>query len=611
MSGLPYIEGRKRNYYSYENFDIIAVGGFSRAINVWRRKVLELPEVRLGLSRAITSSKVPFSAMWSPTFVPKPKDWPEQCRVVGTFTDKPKPENRKKFFDESQFAELSSWIAEGPPPFFLGFGSMVIEDTDGLADMIKKAVVRADCRIVVQSSWSKIDVSGEPRCNMVGPCPHDWLLPQTAGVIHHGGAGTTAAGLRFGLPTFICPFFADQFMWAAMTKRAGVGPEPCPVDDLTEDILTERLLELSSPELKSKAEWMAEQMAKEDGIQGGLDHFLSSIPRDNAYCDVSILLGEHGVAYVRLTGSGLKVSAEIGSLLTLKTHAETQTRALSFIRAPLQELWDLQKHWTRSQRYGSFQMQKHAVMRYAIGRVESVGHGCFTGWAGFLQSVFRSPFQVYFKPDRYARTHGAFGCLWGLLVSPLFVVWFCFYAFIVLFDRIGVGVMNGCFGTHMLYCIDRMSYYRVHSVVDVRPELQALAAQGLSRERKKELFRGLDMALQARMVWKAADPQFPDDSWHYRVVKAADLISVVPRLKGHALKLSDRELATVVGRLEEMGTATLSFSRFCALLRQDVIAKRPRSERPSRGSMRNYKQISLAEIFLTEDEAEHLTSNAY
>lgn len=605
MSGLPYIEGRRRNYTSYESFDMIAVGGFARAINVWRRKTLELPEVSLGLTTAITSSKIPFSAMWSPSFVPKPKDWPNQCRVVGTFVLKPKKANT--IFDQSEFSELSEWIAAGPTPFFLGFGSMVIEDTGGLSAMIKKAVVRADCRIIVQSSWSKIDVTGEPRCKNVGPCPHDWLLPQTKGVIHHGGAGTTAAGLRHGLPTLVVPFFADQHMWAAMVQRAGVGPAPCRIDDLTEDVLVDRLIDLQKPEYKSKAEWMAEQMAKEDGIQGGLDHFLSSLPRDNTFCDVSILLGEPCFARIRLTGSGLKVSTEVASLLTLKTHPDATKQPSRFLVGPFKDLWALIQHWKRSQRYGSFQMQNHAVMTYAISRIESVGHGCYAGWVGLLVNIILSPFQLFFKPDRFARSHGAFGCLWGLLVSPVFIVRLCLYGVIVLFDRIIVGIANGCCGTHLLTVIDRSSYYHIHSAADLGPELQALAAKGLSKTRKKELFRGLDMALAARNVWKEGDPEYLENSWHYQVVKASDLIPLVSELKNSHMECTDREIATLQRRLEETGNAILSFSRFCALIREDVISKRPRDKRPSRESRRD-RQISLAEIFLTEDEVEHLSS---
>ena len=298
MSGLPIVDGKIENYNSYEKFDRIMSAGFYVDLNRWRRKTLELPEVQYGLSNAITRSQIPFSAMWSPSFVPKPADWPKQCKVVGTFVTDQKS---SPAFDVSEFAELSEWLAAGPSPIFLGFGSMVIEDTKRLAEMIKSTVEGADCRMVVQSSWSKIDVSGEPRCMNVGPCPHDWLLPQTCAVVHHGGAGTTAAGLRFGLPTLVCPFFGDQFLWGAMVYRAGVGPEPCPIGDLTEEILTKKLIELRSPEIKSKAIWTAERMAEEDGIQGGLEHFLTSLPRDNMvssfhrllFCSVVSVVNSH------------------------------------------------------------------------------------------------------------------------------------------------------------------------------------------------------------------------------------------------------------------------------------------------------------------------------
>eukprot|EP00985_Skeletonema_marinoi_P012765 scaffold6250_cov170-Skeletonema_marinoi.AAC.1 len=115
-------------------------------------------------------------------------------------------------------------------------------------------------RIVVQSSWSKMDVEtdcagpeGELLCHNVGPVSHDWLLPQCCAVIHHGGAGTTAAGLRYGLPTLVCPFFGDQYMWGEMVHRAEVGPKPCPVTKLTKDILVEKLRELTDPKTKEAA----------------------------------------------------------------------------------------------------------------------------------------------------------------------------------------------------------------------------------------------------------------------------------------------------------------------------------------------------------------------
>ena len=100
--------------------------------------------------------------------------------------------------------------------------------------------------MIVQSNWSKITVGASPLCFDVGPCPHDWLLPQVAAVVHHGGAGTTAAGLRYGKPTLVCPFFGDQFMWGEMVRRAGAGPPPCPIGKLTVESLAARFRELRS-----------------------------------------------------------------------------------------------------------------------------------------------------------------------------------------------------------------------------------------------------------------------------------------------------------------------------------------------------------------------------
>ena len=130
----------------------------------------------------LNQGQVPFTYMWSPTFVPKPADWPSWCVVAGTYSLK----QGGKSFDASKFEALSAWLRSGPPPIFVGFGSMVIKQPEELASMIVEAARRAQRRVLVQSGWSKIDVSettsngddGQPLCFNVGPAPHDWLLPQ-------------------------------------------------------------------------------------------------------------------------------------------------------------------------------------------------------------------------------------------------------------------------------------------------------------------------------------------------------------------------------------------------------------------------------------------------
>jgi sterol 3beta-glucosyltransferase len=200
---------------------------FCNDINNWRARTLRLPRiysVEAGMN-PIARCRVPFSAMWSPAFVPKPADWPDQCEVVGTFVLDGNSTN--PHHDLTPFKEHEEWLAAGEKPIFIGFGSMLVDKPEVLEKIIKEAAVTAHRRVIVQSSWTKLDVE-IPDCDLlknIGPCPHDWLLSHCCAVVHHGGAGTVAAGLRAGLPTMVCPFFADQFMWGHFVQLAGVGPE--------------------------------------------------------------------------------------------------------------------------------------------------------------------------------------------------------------------------------------------------------------------------------------------------------------------------------------------------------------------------------------------------
>jgi hypothetical protein len=446
----------------------------------------------------------------------------------------------------------------------------------------------------------------------VGPCPHDWLLPKCSAVVHHGGAGTTAAGLRFGLPTLVCPFFGDQFMWGEMVRRAGVGPAPCPVEELTDEILATKLSEMLSLEIKNKAKLMSEQMAQEDGILGGLDHFLSSLPRDNMFCDVSLLLGETKLAKVHLEGSSLKVSLEVASLLILDKQGNFTNQPESRAR-PLVDLGKLYEHWQRSKRYGSFQMTTHAVMNYAIGRVETFAQGCWVGWIGWFLNALRSPCQLFTKPDKYARSHGAFGCLWGLLVAPFFIVMYVLYAFVILVDRIVTGTCNGCFQKQYLYFWDTSSLHHVHSKANVLVKVESMAQEGLRKSRKKELFRGLEMAVAARNLFDRASPKFPPEHWHFQVVAAGVVKQFVPTLEDSYLKFSPGETSLLEHELDLLGEGTaLSFSRLCSMLRQIITNRSEETERlqEKQIKMRSASRApSMAELFLTDEEMEHLTTN--
>jgi len=590
MAGLSFVKERKRNVQSYAVFEALAWATFGRTINSWRHKALHLPHVFLvnGVSNAIVNSHIPFSAMWSPHFVPKPNDWPKQCRVVGTFFSP----RTKVQIDKNLFAEAIAWLENGPKPVFIGFGSMVIKDTTKLATVISEAANQSGCRVIVQSSWSKLEVSGESNCFSIGPCPHDWLLPLCSAVVHHGGAGTTAAGLRFGLPTLVCPFFADQFMWAEMVHRAGVGPSPCPVNKLTTQILAQKLKELKNPEIQAKAQALSQEMDPEDGIHRGLIHFLNDLPKENMLCDVSLLMGEHKMARYTLKRSRVKVCMEIAALLRAELEADLSIRDIagSFRRAVSVAGKSLK-----------YQMVRHSVTTYALGKVLTISAGCRTGWVALILYVLRSPFQVYFKSDRCARHHGALGCLLGLMMSPFFVFWLVFRSLHICIDRILTGCVNGCYGTSKLHVCDPLQQSFVPETNGLWKQLKAVPK--CTPGRSRELLAFLDIAIAARAIFLYAGPDFPEDHGHYKIAKLHKLLESLRR-NIFDLKLTEQEESLLFGYMGDFPPdAGISFSRFIFLIHQ---AYRERSVRRVQRKDFDRDEMtrppSFAAVYLSDDQ---------
>ena len=107
--------------------------------------------------------------------------------------------------------DLDAFLRSGPPPVYIGFGSIVIEDPERLTAILLEAVRMAGVRAIISRGWSKLGGSSPSTRDVfyLGDCPHEWLFPRVVAVIHHGGAGTTACGLRYGRPTSIVPFFGE------------------------------------------------------------------------------------------------------------------------------------------------------------------------------------------------------------------------------------------------------------------------------------------------------------------------------------------------------------------------------------------------------------------
>eukprot|EP01042_Synura_sphagnicola_P006875 gene6875-8800_t len=146
---------------------------------------------------------------------------------------------------------------------------------------------------------------------MLGAAPHGWLFQHVAAVVHHGGAGTTSAGLRAGKPTFVTPFFGDQHFWGEMVRRADVGPPPCPVQNLTVAKMVEALTILLSPDIVSNAKRFGEKLSREDGVTGAVEAFYRHLPVMAMVCDVALLMGESRLAVVTCATCGLKMCKDV------------------------------------------------------------------------------------------------------------------------------------------------------------------------------------------------------------------------------------------------------------------------------------------------------------
>ncbi|MFJ5588946.1 glycosyltransferase [Streptomyces noursei] len=195
---------------------------------------------------------------FSPLVVPRPADWPSQVEVAGYWWPA-RPHGWRPP------AELVDFLQAGPPPVFIGFGSMAPGQGERLGELVMAAVARTGMRAVVQAAWAGLGAVGDDIL-AIGDLPHDWLFPRTAAVVHHAGAGTTAAGLRAGVPAVPVPVMADQPFWAARLHQLGVAARPLPFHELTAEALGAAITAcVTEPALRQRAAELARRIAAEDG----------------------------------------------------------------------------------------------------------------------------------------------------------------------------------------------------------------------------------------------------------------------------------------------------------------------------------------------------------
>ncbi|MFI7246467.1 glycosyltransferase [Streptomyces qinglanensis] len=197
---------------------------------------------------------------FSPAVVPRPSDWRRGMDVVGYWWP-PEPPGWEPP------PRLRDFLASGPPPVYVGFGSMSPGDPDRLGHLVARALRRAGVRGVVHSGWSGLHVGGDDVLT-VAEVPHTWLFPRMAAVVHHAGAGTTAAGLRAGVPAVPVPIMLDQPFWASRLTRLSVSPRAVPFRQLSVPVLADAVRRaVRDDRYARRARRIAALIRREDGAR--------------------------------------------------------------------------------------------------------------------------------------------------------------------------------------------------------------------------------------------------------------------------------------------------------------------------------------------------------
>jgi UDP:flavonoid glycosyltransferase YjiC (YdhE family) len=301
------------NFMSYPLVELMTWQGLGDLINKFRVNTLGLEEVStLWAPRQVYRLNVPFTYMWSPALVPKPHDYGPNIDVCGfVFLDlgssfKP-PEDLQKFLEA------------GESPVYIGFGSIVVDDPDAFTSMIFSAVKMAGVRALVSKGWGGLgggDLDVPDNIFLLENTPHDWLFPRVSAVVHHGGAGTTAIGLKCGKPTMTVPFFGDQPFWGAMIAKKRAGAFECiPYKELTAEKLAEGIKQCLTNEARENVAKIAESIVKEgDGAHNAVDSFHKHLNLSGSR-SIRCSILENRVAVWRIKNLDLRLSALAADML--------------------------------------------------------------------------------------------------------------------------------------------------------------------------------------------------------------------------------------------------------------------------------------------------------
>ncbi|NET75554.1 glycosyltransferase [Okeania sp. SIO1F9] len=248
-----------------------------KEINQWRTETLNLSPIPItGVYSRQRQQKIPTLHCYSPNVLPKPSDWQDWAYVTGYwFLDSPANWQPPQ--------ELVDFLQAGSPPVYIGFGSMSDTNPEALTQLVLDALNQSGQRGILLKGWGALTNADLPEnIFKIDSVPHDWLFPQMAAVVHHGGAGTTAAGLRAGVPSIIIPFAVDQPFWGQRVANLGVGTQPIPRQKLTAEKLAAAITIATSDEtMKELSRILGQKISGENGVKKAVEIINSHLSSHN------------------------------------------------------------------------------------------------------------------------------------------------------------------------------------------------------------------------------------------------------------------------------------------------------------------------------------------
>lgn len=273
LMGFPKLSLPGYNKTTYYLGEQMAWQMFRATINRWRRQVLNLSPLPIaGYFEQLGTQRIPVVNGFSQYVVPRPSDWNEHIHITGYW-----------FSQETHWqppGDLSDFIEAGKPPIFIGFGSMPIKNPQQTTGIILDALKKTGQRGILHMGWAGLGNQPLPDYVLkIEYAPYDWLFPRMAMAIHHGGSGTTAYGLRSGMPSCTVSFVFDQHYWGEQIATLGVGPKPVRYQELTSERLQEVIrMGVGNAQMQQKAIELGQKIRAENGTEkaiGILESFRS------------------------------------------------------------------------------------------------------------------------------------------------------------------------------------------------------------------------------------------------------------------------------------------------------------------------------------------------